>query len=151
MITQAKYVIVVSAFNAEITDKLLDGTMKSLTAAGVAIDHISIEKVPGAIEIPLVAKLMAQTKQYDVIICLGAVIQGETHHHDYVNEQVSQGCQQIMLQFDLPVIFGVLTTKDAAQARARVNETGKHKGIEAAQAAMHMVEQVARLKQNILP
>lgn len=148
MITQVKYAIVVSLFNSEITEKLLEGALNTLHAAGISKENIDIEKVPGAIEIPLIAKLLARTGRYKAIICLGAVIQGETHHHEYVNQQVSQGCQQIMLEFDLPVIFGVLTTKNVEQALARVDETTKHKGVEAANAAMQMVEHVARLSQN---
>ena len=147
--TPFNYAIVVSSYNTEITDKLLEGALKTLSAAGVHKENISIETVPGAIEIPLVAKLLARTGHYNVIICLGAIIQGETLHHEYVNEQVSQGCQQVMLEFNLPVIFGVLTTKNADQARARVDEATKHKGVEAADAALHMVEQVARLTAHV--
>ena len=93
----AKFAIVVSEFNQTITDKLLEGAVSRLHQCGFSSDQIKILKVPGAVEIPLTAKLLAASKKYDVIICLGAVIRGDTSHYDYVCQQVSQGCQQVML------------------------------------------------------
>lgn len=137
--------IVVSLFNAHITEKLLQGTVDHLQQAGLNGDQLKIVKVPGAVEIPLTAKLLAQSKKYEAIICLGAVIRGETDHYDYVCQQVSQGCQQVMLQFDLPVIFGILTTHNDQQALARVTTPEQHKGIEAAEAALTMLKIINQL------
>lgn len=132
--------IVTSLFNSEITEQLLQGAHTTLLASGLLEDQIKIVKVPGAIEIPLVAKRLAQSKSYHAIICLGAVIRGETDHYEYVNQQVSQGCQQVMLAYDIPVIFGVLTTQNSLQARDRVGGKKGHKGVDAAQAAIHMIQ-----------
>lgn len=134
--------IVVSVFNSEITEKLLQGAYDTLIKLGLAEQQIHVVKVPGAIEIPLTAKLLASSKKYQAIICLGAVIRGETDHYDYVCQQVSQGCQQVMLEYNIPVIFGVLTTNNSQQAQDRVCELKSHKGIEAANAAIEMVKVV---------
>jgi len=144
-IKNIKFAIVVSQFNQEITDKLLEGALTRLRELGVQENQIKISKVPGAVEIPLTAKLLAKSQQYDAIICLGAVIRGDTDHYDYVCQQVSYGCQQVMLQFDVPVIFGMLTTQNVEQAEERVGGTMGHKGVEAADAAIHMVDVIADL------
>lgn len=140
-----KIALVMSEFNGFVTEKLLSGAVARLQQRGVSDANITIEKVPGAVEIPLTAKLLAKTKQYQAIICLGAVIRGETGHYDYVCEQVSQGCQQVMMTFDIPVIFGVLTTDNAEQATARVGGQHGHKGEEAADAALAMIRVTNRL------
>jgi len=132
--------IVVGRFNSEITDRLLQGALDELKLAGIDIKQITVVKVPGAVEIPLTAKFLAKTKQYAGIICLGAVIQGDTDHHIYVNEQVSLGCQQVMLECDLPVIFGILTTHNEEQAWQRVGGSHGHKGRDAAATALEMIE-----------
>lgn len=134
-----KIAVVVSEFNSEITEELCDGAQARLLERGVVAENITVIRVPGAVEIPLAAKLLAKLKKYHAIICLGAVIRGETSHYDYVCQQVSQGCQQVMLSFDIPVIFGVLTTENEAQALARVGGIEGHKGREAADAALAMV------------
>jgi 6,7-dimethyl-8-ribityllumazine synthase len=134
-----KIAIVVSEFNAEITEKLCDGARARLLEREILAEHITVIKVPGAVEIPLAAKLLAKLKKYQAIICLGAVIRGETSHYDYVCQQVSQGCQQVMLDFEIPVIFGILTTENEAQALARVGGAEGHKGCEAVDAALAMV------------
>jgi 6,7-dimethyl-8-ribityllumazine synthase len=131
--------IVVSLFNEEITSLLLEGALERLKELGVKEKNITVVKVPGAIEIPLTAKLLAKSKKYQALICLGAVIRGETSHYDYVCAQVSEGCQQVMMAYELPVIFGVLTTENEEQAKARVGGSQGHKGREAAEAALHMV------------
>lgn len=135
-----KFAIVVSEFNDFITRPLLDGAIARLQEANIMQDELTIISVPGAIEIPLTAKLLAKSNQYHAIICLGAVIRGETSHYDYVCQQVSQGCQQVMLEFDIPVIFGILTTENEEQARERIGGKEGHKGREAAEAALKMVE-----------
>lgn len=139
MQNRAAYAIVVSEFNDEITDELLSGTVSQLVALGVTKKYIKVVRVPGAVELPLVAKLLAKTKKYKAIICLGAVIQGDTNHYDYVCQQVSDGCQRVMLDHEIPVIFGVLTTRNLKQAKDRIGGKEGHKGKEAAEAAVAMV------------
>ncbi len=138
--------IVVSSFNKEITDNLLTGAIERLHELGVPSTEITVVWVPGAVEIPLLAQQLAKTKRYEVIIALGAIIRGETSHYDYVCQQVSQGCQQVMLAEEMPVIFGILTTDDEEQALARVGGAHGHKGRDAADAAYHMVSVLQRLK-----
>lgn len=137
--------IVVSEFNAEITELLLAGALERLKERGFSEAYIAVIKVPGAVEIPLVAQLLARTDLYSAIICLGAVIQGETDHYRYVCEQVSQGCQQVALAHEIPVIFGVLTTQNEAQALARAGGAEGNKGREAVDAAVRMVEVLQKI------
>jgi len=141
-----KFAIVVSQYNQEITDKLLQGAVNRLTQLNFNENQITIVKVPGAVEIPLTTKLLAKSLKYDAIICLGAVIRGDTDHYDYVCQQVSQGCQQVMMEFDIPVIFGILTTENEEQAEERVGGKEGHKGVEAADAAIHMVKVIHSLE-----
>ncbi len=138
--------IVVSTFNSDITEQLLEGALTTLINSGFKQENISIVKVPGAVEIPLAAQWLALSKKPAAIIGLGAVIQGDTNHYDYVCQQVSSGSLEVMLKFNLPVIFGVLTTKNYRQAKARVCYQKEHKGVEAAQCAMHMIQLQADLK-----
>lgn len=130
--------IVVSRFNEEITQKLHDGALERLQELGFASDRITVAWVPGAVEIPLTAQRLARTGKFEAIICLGAVIYGETRHFDYVCEQVSQGCQSVALAEDIPVIFGVMTTLNMEQSHARVSEK-RHMGRDAVDAAFEMV------------
>jgi 6,7-dimethyl-8-ribityllumazine synthase len=116
--------IVVSRFNQDITQKLYDGAIKRLKELDFDTQQITVVWVPGAIEIPLAAQRLARTEKFEAIICLGAVIMGETQHFDYVCQQVSYGCQKVALYYDIPVIFGVLTTNTEEQAYDRVG--GKH-------------------------
>lgn len=131
--------ILVSRFNEEVTDKLCQGALERLQALHFPLEKITVIKVPGAVEIPLTAQRLAKTGLYEAIICLGAVIQGETDHYDYVCEQVSQGCQRVALDHDIPVIFGVLTTQNEALALDRVGGKAGHKGKEAVDTAIQMV------------
>ena len=137
--------IIVSEFNQAITSKLLSGALERLQARGVAKDHIHVVHVPGAVEIPLTAQLLAKSKKYAAIICLGAVIRGDTDHYDYVCQQVSNGCQKVMLEQELPVIFGILTTNTVEQAEDRVGGKEGHKGHDAADAALVMCERIRDL------
>lgn len=132
--------IVVSRFNQFITQRLWEGTVARLTEKGVSMDQIATFWVPGAVEIPLIAQRLADTEQYDAIIALGAVIRGETSHYHCVCEQVSQGCQRVALDNDIPVIFGVLTTEDESQALARCGGEQGHKGQDAADAVLEMIK-----------
>jgi 6,7-dimethyl-8-ribityllumazine synthase len=130
--------IVVSCFNRVITDELQRGAIARLKARGFDAQHIMMIEVPGAVEIPLVAKRVAASGQVQAIIALGAIIRGETSHYDYVCEQVSYGCQRVALDYNLPVIFGVLTTENDAQAWDRVGGNHGHKGKDAADCAIEM-------------
>ncbi len=137
--------IVVSEFNHEITTELMNGCQQTLLKQGVPANQIHIIKVPGAIEIPLILQKLAQTKKYNALIALGAVIRGETTHYDYVCDQVSQGCQRVMLDHDIPVIFGILTTENDEQAFARIGGHHGHKGVDAAEAALRMIQIIQTL------
>jgi 6,7-dimethyl-8-ribityllumazine synthase len=131
--------VVVSKFNQNITQKLYDGALERLKELGFSDDRITVAWVPGAVEIPITAQRFARSGKYEAVICLGAVIFGETRHFDYVCEQVSQGCQQVALEHDLPIIFGVLTTENMQQAIERVGGSKGHAGRHAADAAYEMV------------
>lgn len=132
--------IVVSRFNQEITQELQRGALERLAERGVKSQDIIVVEVPGAVEIPLIAKRLAISQQVEVIITLGAVIRGETSHYDYVCEQVSNGTQQVALDYDIPVVFGVLTTENDAQAWDRLGGNHGHKGRDAADCAIEMYQ-----------
>lgn len=131
--------IVTSRFNEEITERLYNGALARLQELHFSEEQITAVWVPGAVEIPLAAQRLARTNIYSAIICLGAVIRGETSHYDYVCQQVSFGCQKVALQEDIPVIFGVLTTENEEQALARTGGHHGHKGCEAVDAAISMI------------
>ncbi|HVV68938.1 MAG TPA: 6,7-dimethyl-8-ribityllumazine synthase [Gammaproteobacteria bacterium] len=139
----ARLALVVSRFNEEITSKLLAGAEQRLEA--YAGTEATVVWVPGAIEIPLLAQRLAKSGNYDAIIALGAVIRGETSHYDYVCQQVSDGCQKVALDSNIPVIFGVLTTDDEVQALARVGGNHGHKGVEAVDVAFAMISVLRQL------
>ncbi len=137
--------LVVSRFNSEVTTRLLEGALMELKERQFAEDDILVAWVPGAVEISLIAQRVAQQGKYDAILALGAVIRGETSHYDYVCSQVSQGCQRVSLEFDIPVIFGVLTTENEEQAMARAGGAMGNKGKEAVEAAVEMVELLRKI------
>lgn len=130
--------IIVSQFNHAITQELKNGAMKRLLDCGFNEQDITLVDVPGAIEIPLIAKILAKKNHYAAIIALGAVIRGETTHYDYVCQQVSDGCQRVALEFEMPVIFGVLTTENDDQAWDRLGGKHGHKGVDAVDCAIAM-------------
>lgn len=130
--------IIVAQFNHEITLELQQGAIKRLMDCGFRSEDLTVVEVPGAIEIPLTAKQLAKTHQYGAIIALGAVIRGETSHYDYVCQQVSDGCQRVAYEFDVPVVFGVLTTENEAQAWDRLGGNHGHKGMDSADCALSM-------------
>lgn len=130
--------IVVGRFNEFIVSKLLSGALDGLKRHGVEEDNIEVAWVPGAFELPLVAKKMAQNKKYDAIICLGAVIKGSTPHFDYVCAEASKGIATVSLQTEKPVIFGVLTTDTIEQAIERAGTKAGNKGYDAAVTAIEM-------------
>lgn len=140
-----KIAIVVSKFNEDITQALLDGALERLTELQFDDEHVRICRVPGAIEIPLIAKQFALKGEYAAIITLGAVIRGETSHYDYVCDQVARGCMKVSLKFNIPVIFGVLTTENVEQAQDRVGGAHGHKGRDAVDCAFEMIELMDQL------
>ncbi|HLE41543.1 MAG TPA: 6,7-dimethyl-8-ribityllumazine synthase [Nitrospirota bacterium] len=133
-----KIAIVASRFNDFITAKLLDGAIDGLMRHGASETDIEIVKVPGAFEIPLAARMLAQSKKYNAIICLGAVIRGATPHFEYVSAEVSKGVASVSMETGLPVIFGVLTTDTIEQAIERAGTKSGNKGWDAALSAIEM-------------
>lgn len=133
-----KFALVVSRFNEFITDKLLSGALDALVRSGAKDSDIQIVKVPGAFEIPLVAKKMATKKKINAIICLGAVIRGATPHFEYVSAEVSKGVAQVSLESEVPIIFGIVTTDTIEQAIERAGTKAGNKGWSAAMAAVEM-------------
>lgn len=130
--------IIVARFNEFIGSKLLGGAIDGLVRHGMNDDDIEVAWVPGAFEIPVMAQRMAQSKKYDAIICLGAVIKGATSHYDYVCAEVSKGIASVSLQFGLPVMFGVLTTDNIEQAIERAGTKAGNKGYDCAVSAIEM-------------
>ena len=133
-----KFGIVVARFNSFISEKLLEGALDSLLRSGVAEADIEVVRVPGAYEIPLIAKKLAASQKYDALICLGAVIRGATPHFDVVVNEVSKGTAQVSLDTGVPVLFGVLTTETIEQAIERAGTKAGNKGGEVAIAAIEM-------------
>jgi len=133
-----KFALVVSRFNDFITEKLLSGALDALVRSGAADQDLEVVKVPGAFEIPLVAKKMANTKRFDAVICLGAVIRGSTPHFDYISAEVTKGVAMVGMESEIPVIFGVITTDTIEQAIERAGTKAGNKGWSAAIAAVEM-------------
>ena len=136
---EMKIGIVVARFNEFITSKLLSGAVDALTRHDVADDCIDVAWVPGAFEIPLIASKMANSGKYDAVICLGAVIRGNTSHYDYVCNEVSKGVAQVSMSSQIPVMFGVVTTENIEQAIERAGTKAGNKGYDAAMGAIEMV------------
>ncbi|MEW4454401.1 6,7-dimethyl-8-ribityllumazine synthase [Bremerella sp. JC817] len=137
--------IVVSTYNNSITDKLLTGSLQTLESRGISTDKIDVAKVPGAWEIPLAAAVMARTKKYAAVICLGCVIRGETTHDVHINTQVSQTLGNLAMECEIPVAFGVLTCNTVEQAISRSGGAVGNKGVEAAEAALEMMGLLRKL------
>lgn len=133
-----KFALVVGRFNDFITNRLLEGAVDALARSGAEDQDIEIVKVPGAFEIPLIAKKMAEKEKYDAIVCLGAVIRGATPHFDYVSAEVTKGIAMVSLESKIPVIFGVVTTDTIEQAIERAGTKAGNKGWSAAMAAIEM-------------
>jgi 6,7-dimethyl-8-ribityllumazine synthase len=134
-----RFAVVVAKWNESITRKLLDGAVATLTAHGVADAAIDVAWVPGSWEIPLVAQRMADSGRYRAILCLGAVIRGETTHNEYINRAVSLAISDLARTSGLPVLFGILTCETMEQAIHRAGGNVGNKGAECAAAALHMV------------
>ena len=135
--------IVVSRFNEIITNKLLGGAVDGLTRHGVDERNITAAWVPGAFEIPVIAKKLAESGKYDAVICLGAVIRGETSHYDYVCNEVSKGIAQVELQSGVPTMFGILTTDNVEQAVQRAGTKAGNKGYDCGCGAVEMINLMA--------
>ena len=130
--------IVVSRFNRSVTESLLAGAVQALTSHGVAEDDIQVAHVPGAFEVPFAARRLAATGGYDALICLGAVVRGETPHFDYIAAEVTRGIGKVVEDHGVPVAFGVLTTDTIEQALERAGARHGNKGYEAAVTAIEM-------------
>ncbi len=137
--------IVCARFNEFITSKLLGGAQDALARHDVLDEDIDVAWVPGAFEIPLAAKKMAESGRYDAVICLGAVIRGATSHYDYVCNEVSKGVAQVSLQTGIPVMFGVVTTENIEQAVERAGTKAGNKGYDCALGAIEMVNLMKQL------
>jgi 6,7-dimethyl-8-ribityllumazine synthase len=144
----ARVAIVAARFNADIVDELLRGCSARLAALGIDEARVTVHRVPGAFELPVAAKVLAQTRQFAAIICLGCVIRGDTPHFDYVAGEAARGIQRVALDEALPVIFGVLTTNTEEQARARAGGPHSHAGENAADAAVEMVAMINRARKG---
>jgi 6,7-dimethyl-8-ribityllumazine synthase len=140
-----KFAIVVSRFNSFLSEKLLEGALDSLQRSGAAADDIDVVRVPGAFEIPLIAKRLAGSQKYNAVIVLGVVIRGATPHFDVVVNEVSKGTAQVGLETGVPVLFGVLTTENIEQAIERSGTKAGNKGAEVAVAAIEMANLVDAL------
>ncbi|MUP37127.1 6,7-dimethyl-8-ribityllumazine synthase [Labilibaculum euxinus] len=133
-----KFGIVAGRFNEFIGGKLLAGALDAINRHGASADDVDVAWVPGAFEIPLIAKKMAKSGKYDAVICLGAVIKGSTPHFEYVSSEVTKGVASVSLDSEVPVIFGVLTTDSIEQAIERAGTKAGNKGFEAAVSAIEM-------------
>lgn len=141
----ARFAIVVGRFNEFITEQLLEGALDALRRHGADMDRVTVARCPGSMEVPLVAKKLAQTEDYDAVICLGAVIRGATAHFDYVAGGVATGTGQVALETEVPVIFGVITTDTIEQAIERSGTKAGNKGADAAVAAIEMVNLLQKI------
>ena len=140
-----RFGVVVSRFNDVITRKLLDGAVATLKEHGVADERVVVVWAPGSFEIPLIADRLARSGEFDAVICLGAVVQGETLHHKYINSEVSRAIMEIGIDTGVPVLFGVLTCRNMEQALDRAGGKAGNKGNEAALAALEMVGLLQKL------
>jgi 6,7-dimethyl-8-ribityllumazine synthase len=138
--------IVASRFNEFITARLLDGALDALRRHGADEDKITVARVPGSYEIPLIAKKMAASHQFDAVICLGTVIRGATPHFEYIAGEVAKGVAMVSLETGVPVLFGVLTTDSIEQAVERAGTKAGNKGFDAACSAIEMANLLRELK-----
>ncbi|MEK6553844.1 MAG: 6,7-dimethyl-8-ribityllumazine synthase [Bdellovibrionota bacterium] len=139
-----KVAVVAARFNQEVTDKLLSGCVDRLSEAGLSKDKVVVYRVPGAFEIPLIAKALLE-QGVKGVVALGAVIRGDTTHYDYVCASVERGCTELQLNYGKPVVFGVLTTENEEQAFDRVGGSHGHKGRDAADTLIEMIELLTQI------
>ena len=140
----ARVAVVAARFNAHVVDELLAGCLRRLAEMGLAESSVDVERVPGAFELPVAAKVLARTGRYGAVICLGCVIRGDTPHFDYVAGEAAKGLGQVAAQTGVPVAFGVLTCNTLEQAIDRAGGAHGHAGVWAADAAAEMVDLVSR-------
>lgn len=138
-----KIAIVQARFNQKITDALAKGAVKALKKSGINDKDIEIFQVPGSFEVPLICQKLAESKKFDGIITIGAIIKGETAHFDYIAKAAVDGVMRIMLDFGIPITFGIITTYDLAQAKARARNNKSNKGYEAGMALVEMISRNA--------
>ncbi len=141
-----RFGIVVSKYNEFVTSRLLAGALDVLVEAGADKDDIDVAYVPGAYEIPLVAREFGRSGRYDAVICLGAIIRGETRHFEFISTETSRGIARAALELSVPVIFGVLTTETGKQALERSGEPERNRGSEAARTAVQMANLMKQLR-----
>ena len=144
--SEAKIGIVASRFNEIITSKLIDGVADGLSRHGVNLDTVDLAWVPGAFEVPVTAKKMAESGKYDAVICLGAVIRGETDHYEHVATEVTKGIAQVSLSAGIPVLYGILTTDTVEQALNRAGLKSGNKGFECALDALELASLFKKIK-----
>jgi 6,7-dimethyl-8-ribityllumazine synthase len=144
-VPDGRFAIVAARFNAEVVDKLLEGALAGLKKYGVSQANTDVIRVPGGFELPLVAQRLGKSRKYAAVICLGAVIRGETDHYDYVCRGVTDGIMHAGLECGIPVIFGVLTCATEDQALDRAGGKDGNKGFDAAAAAVEMVTLLRKL------
>jgi len=142
----SRVAIVAARFNAHIVDELLEGCRRRLAEVQITGPRVEIHRVPGAFELPVAAKALADTKKFAAVICLGCVIRGDTPHFDYVAGEAARGIQLVAIETSLPIIFGVLTTNTEQQARDRIGGSHGHAGERAADAAMEMIALLAKIR-----
>jgi len=143
-----KFALIASRFNDFITDRLISGAVDALLRSGAADPDIDIVKVPGAFEIPLIAKKMVEKNTYNAVICLGAVIRGSTPHFEYVSSEVTKGIAMVSLESSIPVIYGIITTDTIEQAIERAGTKAGNKGWSAAIAAIEMANLIEEIDQT---
>ena len=142
----ARVAIVAARFNQAIVDELLAGCLRRLAQMDISEERIEVYRVPGAFELPVAAKVLAETGRFGAVVCLGCVIRGDTPHFDYVAGEAARGIQQVALSEALPIIFGVLTTNTEQQALDRTGGSHGHAGERAAEAALEMIAMVTRAR-----
>ncbi len=141
--------VVAARFNEQIVSELLSGCLRRLAELDISVDRIQVERVPGAFELPLAAKALSKLQDVVAVICLGAVIRGETPHFEYVAGECARGIAEISREQMVPIIFGVLTTNTQQQAHDRIGGVHGHAGERAAEAAVEMATLLARLRTNV--
>lgn len=146
-----RFAVVVSRFNAFVTERLLQGALDALRRAGAGGEAIAVVRVPGAFEIPVAAKHLAQTGLYDAIVCLGAVIRGETPHFEYISAEASKGVAAAAFDSGVPMSFGILTVENLEQAVDRAGLKSGNKGFEAAMTAVEMANLIRKIKGAAAP
>ena len=144
--SEVKIGVVASRFNEIITSKLIDGVADGLSRHGVNLDTVDLAWVPGAFEVPVTAKKMAESGRYDAVICLGAVICGETDHYEHVATEVTKGIAQVSLSVGIPVLYGILTTDTVEQALNRAGLKSGNKGFECALDALELASLFKKIK-----